>query len=116
MMYLEKNGAGTCSSCSNQASYTITIGVMTFDLCSECSDYFVNRLQVLSGFEDSSSADNKTYKRDVYKSNFKVWSSKDVDFLKTTEFTPAEISEKLGRTVAAVRKKLRDLEIKPNRR
>lgn len=115
MIYLDKfKGAGTCSSCSNQANFKLNIGKSIINLCDECSDYLVNRLHNLTEIEVDVSTVDKSYKRDVYKANFKVWNNEELELLKTTSFTPKEISEELGRTVAAVRTKLRKLGIRPN--
>ncbi|MGL5126121.1 MAG: hypothetical protein ACRC6U_09120 [Fusobacteriaceae bacterium] len=115
MIYLDKiKGAGTCSSCSNQAEYKINMGNTVINLCSKCSEYIVNRLRNLSEVPVLEAEADKSYKRDVYKSNFKHWSEEEIEFLKVTDLTPREISELLSRTVAAVRRKLSILEIKPN--
>ncbi|WP_438564927.1 hypothetical protein [Clostridium sp.] len=117
MIFLEKleRTRDKCS-CSSQAKYKLTIGKnQAIYFCEECSRYVLNRLQELEGIEAKENLNGKTYSRDTFTANFKHWSESEDKFLKETELNPKQISKELGRTEAAVRRRLNKLDIKPNR-
>lgn len=104
-------GASSKCSCSNTAKYRVNISRNYFTICGKCLDELVNGLQEVRNLNDETR--NKSYKRDRYKSNFKIWTFEDDEILKS-DLTAREISEKLGRTLASVRKRAKKLEIKLN--